>query len=220
MKGQLRIANFGLRICFVALVAVGGCITGRQRPAATEPSTAVDAATTQPSYWLDMPANATVSDADFKRLWTACEDVARDYLFKLDRADYRLGVLTTMPLVSSQVFEPWRRDARTVYDAEESSIAAIRRSIRFEFTRNADDTWTVAPKVLVERQAISEKRITSVVLYRGFFTQTRAESRRPTGTVESDEGIILPERYWYILRRDNVFERVVASAVSKKLHRS
>jgi hypothetical protein len=148
--------------------------------------------------------------------------VARDYLFALDRQDYRDGVITTDPMVSAQWFEPWRRDTQTFYDLTESSIATIRRSIRFEFTRKGENTWTVSPKVLVERQVLAERRITSAVLYRSAF---RDRSRDPNvagssaGSREADAGIILPRRYWYPLRRDANFERTIANAVETRLKR-
>lgn len=208
-----------MKRAFLMLVPflLAGCITGKQHPAATQPSTTIDVATTQPSYWLDQPPTVVIHSSNFESLVSACEDAARDYLFRLDRIDYRAGLITTVPLVSAQWFEPWRQDNRTLADVEESSIATIRRTIRFEFTRLPDETWQVAPKVLVERQAISERRITSVVLYRNVFTSIRAAHLRPSGTHESDEGIILSPRYWYLLRRDPDFERVVARAVESHL---
>lgn len=198
-----------------------GCITQPQHPSATQPSTAIDLATTQPGFWIDQPAGAYAQSPDFQKLWTGCEDVARDYLFKLDRVDYREGVLTTQPLTSAQWFEFWRGDTRTSYDQAESSIATIRRTIRFEFSRQPDQTWRVSPKVLVERQDISEKRITSVVMYRSVFAPPPPGKHVvAAGSRESDQGIILPERYWYPLRRDAEFEQVLAQAVEKKLRRS
>jgi len=211
------ISSFGLRI-FLPLFLVG-CMSEPQHPATTQPATVMKPlATTQPAYWYDQPALATADSADFQKLWDACEDVARDFLFKLDRIDYRAGVLTTVPMASAQWLEPWRRDARTLYDVEESSLATIRRSIRFEFEKQADDTWQVAPKVLVERQTIAEQRITSVVLYRQVFSPAVSPRFRPSGSHEADVGIQLPARYWYPLRRDSEFERAIAQAVQKKLH--
>jgi hypothetical protein len=212
--GAPSVAKF-FAIGIVALLT--GCITHPQHPSATQPATAIDLATTQPSYWMDQPPIGVVSSADFDKLWKVSEDVARSYLFKLDREDYRMGILTTEPLVSAQWFEPWRRDNRTPYDVEESSIASIRRTITFQFKRTDDGIWQVAPKVLIERQSISEKRITSVVLYRNVFTEQAAVHNRPSGTPESDVGIILPERYWYPLRRDTDFERVLMRALQNRL---
>jgi hypothetical protein len=120
-------------------------------------------------------------------------------------------------MVSGQWFEPWRRENRTPSDVAESSLATIRRTLRFEFARQDEYAWQVTPKVLVERQAQAERRITSVVLYRRVFSSPTGAAQRPRGTRESDEGIVLPDRYWYPLRRDTEFERAIAEAVRVKL---
>ena len=99
-----------------------------------------------------------------------------------------------------------------------ASIATIRRTITFQFERTEDDHYRVTPKVLVERQAVAEQRITSVVLYSSVFTRPINPRDRQYGTAESDVGVILPPRYWYPIRRDAELERSLADAVKKKLH--
>jgi hypothetical protein len=204
-------------LCWTAGCLVGGCITHPQNPAATQPVTMVDLATTQPSYWLQQPAVGTVTSADFDRLWRTCAQTARNYLFVLDREDYRSGELTTAPLVSAQWFEPWRRDVRTLHDVEESSMATICRTIYFTFTRNGDGTYTMVPRVIVQRQTISEKRITAVVDYTSLFNSTRDIDDQQKGTLESDLNFIIPPRYWYVLGRDPAFEKVLADDVRKQM---
>ncbi|WP_428937215.1 hypothetical protein [Fontivita pretiosa] len=212
-----RFATLDLRFAILGLVlpCFMGCITGPQNPAATQPATQVDPATTQPSYWLEQPESVVVESGDFQKLWSACEQTARDFLFKIDRVDYRSGVLSTEPMVSAQFFEPWRRDNRTLYDVVESSIATIRRTARFEFQRAGENRWRVTPKVLVERQSLAERRVTSVVYYRGVFGSVTGT--RQIGTRESDVGIMIPGRYWYPLRRDIKLEQALARAIRRKL---
>lgn len=217
----MRLWTCNLRIgamLLMLVVAAVGCVTTPQQPAATQPSTAIDPATSQPSYWLDQPGVATASSIDFDKLAAACEDVARDYLFKLDRVDYRSGLITTQPLVSAQWFEPWRQDNRTPRDVEESSLATIRRTIRFEFRKRPDLSWEVTPKILVERQSIAERRITAVTQYRSVFATQRGRDRA-AGSREADAGIVLPGKYWYPLRRDADFETVIARAVEKRVQK-
>lgn len=206
------------RTLAVMLILLGGCASGPQYSAGPK-STDVDVATTQPNYWLEKEPAAVVTDADFEKLVAACEDVARAYFFKLDRVDYRVGLITTQPMVTSQWFEPWRQDARTLEDVEESSLASIRRTIRFELERQDGGAWQVAPKVLVERQSIAERRITSVVLYRSVFASLSRSRLRPSGSREADQGIYLPQRYWYPLRRDTEFERLIAQGVQERIRR-
>src|SRR4051812_47184566 len=205
----------------VFFLALTGCASRHAfiEPPSTQPATAVDPATTQPSYWLSKPAPATVQYADFDKLWDTCEQTARDFLYSIDRTDYRAGVLTTKPLTSSIFWEFWRPDVRTIEDSEQSTLAATRRTIRFEFTKLADGTYEVAPKVLVEREAIAEQRITSVTNYRGVFTRPRNSRDIPKGTRESDVGIQLPGRYWYLIGRNEELEKALADSIQKKLKR-
>jgi hypothetical protein len=133
-------------------------------------------------------------------------------MFVIDQRDYRGGVLTTEPLLSAQFFEPWRRDALKAEDVAESSLASIRRTIRFEFTRNDDGTFSVVPHVLVERYAATERRITNAMMYRAAFRRTTA-----TGTRERDRGIELPQRYWYRTGNDPELEKSLAEALRRRL---
>jgi hypothetical protein len=200
----------------LGIAAVSGCI-GNGNPATTQPVTAIDFATTQPAYWLDQQPILSVQSDDFSKLWDACDRVARDYLFGIDRLDLREGLMTTKPMTSSQFFEPWRRELQTGEDVAYSSTAAIRRTIRFEVLRNDDGTYVLHPKVLVERETLSEQRLTSVVLSRSAFRRATAQHDLPFGTKESDQGVILQPRYWYLIGRDFRFEKVVADAVEHKL---
>lgn len=208
-----------ITILLVSLSAgvLAGCIAHPQNPSATQPATAVNPATTQPSYWLDQPAPASAQASDFQRLWDASEDVAREFFFRLDRQDYRAGLLTTRPMVSAQWFEPWRREVRTAKDRNESSLATIRRTIQFHFERLDDNSYRVTPKVLVERQALAEQRITSSVMYQQYFRRPPRPQDRPRGTRESDVGLYLPNRYWYPIGRDPAMEKALAEAIHKKV---
>jgi hypothetical protein len=182
----------------------------------TEVATEIDPATTQPSYWLDLAA-LSVNARDFDRLWNAAAETARDFGFTIDRTDYREGEMTTMPLTIAQWFEFWRSDVRTLDALANSSIATVRRTIRFEFTRERDGTFNCYAKVLLERQAIAEQRITSVVSYQSVYRRPLRVSERPSGTRESDEGVILPNRYWYPIGRDQALEAALIDALKKKL---
>jgi hypothetical protein len=218
---------FGLRRCAwicaaavtscVTLVVVAGCIGRPANPAVTEPVTVSDTATTQPVYWYDRPASVTVDAANFERLWRAAETAARLHGFSIDREERRSGLLTTDPLISSQFFEFWRRDVKTPEDSARASLATHRRTLRFEFEKLPDGRYEVTPKALVERQSVTERRITSVVLYRGSVGGSGAAGDIPHGTREADEGILIPPRYWYAIGRDEALEQSVAKAMREDL---
>jgi hypothetical protein len=206
--------------CAILLLLSGGCLIHPWNPAATQPATVVDLATTQPSYWLSMPPTAGVTSSHYAKLWDACENAARDHLFDLDRQDYREGLITTKPLVSRQFFEPWRPDIYTRRDEELSSTCAIRRTIRFEFTRLSTDSWVVTPIVLVERQSILERRLTASVTYRDAYIVNPKSNDEPAGTREEDLGLYIQNRYWYVTGRDTHFELALAKRIRRKVSAS
>ena len=193
-----------------------GCAGTRppELPVTSQPTT--DATTQASSTTLPttepIPPENIITSANFERLWKAAEDVARDRIFVIDREDYRNGVLTTEPMVSAQFFEPWRRDALKASAVAESSLATIRRTIRFTFTRNDDDTYSLVPHVLVERLSSAERRITKTMMYRSAFRRSTA-----VGSAERDRGIELPRQYWYRIGNDPVLERDLAKAVRKRI---
>ena len=180
-----------------------GCATG--------PPTQ-EAPTTRPTTASTKPSGPAVTAGNFDRLWNACADEARGRLFEIDREDYRGGVLTTAPLISAQFFEPWRRDAITSDAIAESSLSSTRRTIRFHFTRHADGTFSVAPRVEVERYSATERRLTSAMLYRSAFKKVTS-----TGTRETDRGVYLPSRYWYDVGNDPALDRNLAEAIQRRL---
>jgi len=156
------------------------------------------------------PAVAAATSSNFEKLWDACANTARNYQFPLDRQDYRNGVLTTQPVISKQVFEPWRRDAGTAHGIWQSTLDTIRRTIRFDFVRADDGSYIARPKVLVERLAQLQRRITSASEYTLVFTA-------PGANVTTDQGVIIAARYWYAIGRDEAMERDLANSVRDKV---
>jgi hypothetical protein len=198
----------------ILLLLIGGCIGKHPaNPAATQPVTVVDPATTQPYYWLDQPAVASVENFQFQPLWDSCERTARSYLYELDREDYRLGLLTTKPMISKQFFELWRKDAGSAHAVLQNSLQTIRRTVRFEIERTDDGTFVMTPRVLMERETILERRITSSIQYRTAFAGPPAPSRE---AVEA-ETEALPIIYWTPIGRDTAMERQIADEVRRRL---
>jgi hypothetical protein len=167
-----------------------------------------------PGYWYDKPALSSVTSLDFQKLWDACADVSHFDSFMIDRQDYRLGLMTTRPMVSKQFFEFWRSDACTVYDIAQSSLQTIRRTIRWEFDRTQDGDYVVRPKVLVERLWESSQRLTSVSEYRSLYVVPYKYSKPQTL-----EGLALG-RYWYAIGRDPAMEKQLANAVRERVAQS
>ena len=199
---QIRLMG---RIALFAIAAAGlispGCIKDHPfNPAATQPVTVVDPQLADANYWRNQPASVEVSLNDLTTLWDTCEWVARDYFFKIDRRDHRSGLLTTLPLISKQWFEPLRKDGVTTYDVKEASMAAIRRTIYFQFTAKPEGGYSVAPKVVVERESRVDPK----------YRSQDAERDR-------DKSTDLPVTYWYAVRRDAGLEARLAQSIRERL---
>lgn len=206
---RLKFFSLTLSLCGSILV-LSGCITGPSNPAATQPATAIDPDRATLQYWIDQPAIAHVHSDQFQPLWNACRDSARDRFFNIDRNDYREGLLTTFPVISQQFFEPWRRDTGDGRELLQSSLATVRRTLRFEFERDGD-FWTVTPKVVVERFSLAERRITSVTQYRTIVQ----------GATEPDrlgpDGQRIANSYWYAIGRDTALEQTLADEIHGRI---
>ena len=70
----------------------------------------------------------------------------------------------------------------------------------------------MTPKVLVERETIVERRITSAVNYRQVFSGPAAESK---ASVEAESD--LPARYWTPVARDTAMEKQIAEEVRRRM---
>jgi len=182
-------------IC-LGLVGVMGCGSSNtttpgansvEKPKATD----IDPKTASPEYWLAQTATSELTYGEFEKLWEGCESVAFDYLFRISRRDYRSGLLTTEPMVSKQWFEPWRKDSTTIRDVEENSLGGIRRTIYFQFAKNPDGSYTVAPKVLVEHYS-------------------KPDPKHMNPDEENNS-------FWYAIRRDTGMEVRIVNDLRKKL---
>lgn len=176
-------------------------------------ATDIDPQQAEPEFWYAQPSAYETQQAEFDRLWDTAEEVSRRLLFEIDRRDRRSGVLTTEPMISAQWFEPWRRELKTFSDVANSSIATYRRTIRYEFVRQGQ-TYTIRPKVLVERQAVTERRV-SGALNRLYFRRDR--ELNAFGSRETDAGIFIPDSYWYAVGRDPALEEFLVRQINSSL---
>jgi hypothetical protein len=198
-------------LAWAALAGMGGCAMQTsplaQVPASNDPKTATEA------YWLDQPGAASVWSQTYDSLWNACAQAAENDLFSLDRQDYRQGILTTRPMVSKQFFEFWRNDAGDAFGVTEDSLQTIRRTIVFQFNRN-NGGYVVIPKVLVERLARRNRRVTSVAEYRRALEAPIPDNQRRAARGQEPA---TRDEYWYVVGRDLAMETQLAQAIRQGL---
>ena len=205
-------------VAFALSLATSGCeLQPPTHSAAVRAAvTKSDPALATPDYWWGRPPVASADAADFQRAWEACRAELRGRLFRVDREEYRLGLMSSEPMTSKQGFEPWRSDAVTAHDVDESTLATIRRTVRFEVAKTDGGGYRVVPKVLVERFASAERRLTAISQYHQAFSGPRAfaDTADQSGTGLAENA---PGEYWYALHRDPELERDLATSIAGRL---
>jgi hypothetical protein len=194
-------------IFLLPLAGVSGCIFYKTDPLAKK-ATDFEWGQEQPDYWWNRPATAKADCGDFDKLWNACKGELYVRLFPLDREQYREGLISSESVVSQQFFEPWRRDTATLGDLAESSLSTIRRTVRIEVSRQPDGSYIASPKVLVERWAFAERRLTSITQYHEAFSGSRVSA-----DPDDPNASLLQAVYWYPVRRDTNLEKAMAESI-------
>jgi uncharacterized lipoprotein len=92
--------------------------------------------------------------ASYDRLWAHAQFVVNQLGFPIERRDYRLGVIQTRPLPSTQFWEFWKAQQTDGNAAMENTVNSQRRSIRLTITTvpGKPDFYQVGIQVLVERE--------------------------------------------------------------------
>jgi hypothetical protein len=201
-----------LAASLLGAVAAGAGCEPAHSPPATQPATSIDYHEGQSNFWLSKPAIVSVNCSSYDALWSNAAWMVHMDGFVIDREEYRNGVLTTKPLVSAQVFEPWKRDVGDQRGLLQSTLATMRRTIHFDLHRLPDGSFAAAPKVLIEHHALAERRITSVTEYLDVFA-----TQRPLDEEYTEEGVLLVPDYWYAVGRDYALERELAAQLRAQM---
>lgn len=152
--------------------------------------------------------NPAPIDADQYR---ACFDeavwVLRDNGFVIDRKDYRFGTITTRPLGSPNLFEPWHAQNTTADQAIESTLSSEQRTVSVtitempatDLTSQAGKTgYTIEVNVTLQRQQAPTRRLAGSA-QRNVFSNLAAPPREL-----ADKGI--SGTYWEPVGRDPYLE--------------
>jgi hypothetical protein len=201
---------FVLRPSSFILLFIAGCAappgTPKIDPIYAPPETATI------DFWMDRPATVVVNDVEYDRLWRACERVAADRSYALERRDYRNGVLTTRPVLGGQFFEVGRHTVADSYGFAESNLGTVRKTVQFQILTLDDGTFEARPKVVVERRVVLERRVSIGLQNRNAFGGAAV-----VGTNDYDPTVPFSAEYWYASRRDEALEGQLAGELKKLL---
>jgi len=210
----------GFPAILVLLGTVSGCVaSGKSRLPGQRVTDVPKKLGEAPTYMAEPPVAQVTAD-NFDKLWQTMYRVTRNAGFRPDRENYRMGIFTTRPVVSGQLFEPWRHDTGSFFGRLESTLATVRRTVRWDVSRTEDGQFVATPRVLIERWSVIEHRVTFSAQYQEIFALTREEQRNmrlqaldPAAFAEEP----VPVAYWYAIGRDEALEKRLAADVEDRL---
>lgn len=168
------------------------------------------------------PNPVEIDTREYARMMQAAADVLVNEGFVLDRQDYRLGVVSTKPVHSPTLVEPWRSDLTTGYQKLESTVNHQRRVV------------TVSLEAVERDPNVSLKAEPRAYMLRveAMIEQEQSPQREMTGSTSG--GLILgtlksnpyemqvrgiPGIYWQPVGRDSYLEqRLIAMIVRESVN--
>ena len=214
-------------------IPVAATESAATEPAATEPTTqpatthaddavaeAIRQSTTQPATMprVEDPNQTTQSiyGGNYDVMWREARILLSQLGFRLDRQDYRQGVLTTLPLESPNVAEFWAPDRESFKSSLEATVNYYRRTVRVIIEpRNNFESYRISVQVLVERQTNPTEDLRGPVhAGAGAFTRQRSGLRSDfVPSVPRDE--LKP--IWYTVGREPGFEKFILKKLMTKI---
>ena len=154
----------------------------------------------------DQPNPVRIAADDYGRLFHASVDVLREYRFRIDRQDYRFGVVTTDPLDAPTIFEPWDSTNSTLKQVEQATLSHLRRTVTVSFDRAEDESdaadgadYELDVSVALQRKSVPVRRLSGKTRRNVFSTLSAVPYEW------AKRGI--PAVYWEDIGRDEELER-------------
>lgn len=172
-------------------------------------------------FFTEAPNPVEIDAREYARVYDAAIEVLRDYGFRVNREDARFGRITTYPLDSPTVVEPWRGDNTTAGQAWQSTLSHLRRTVRIfiDPRTQADapddgsqairpEAYSLRVEVLLENRQLPTRRLIPAQ-GRGMFSRLDAVPPRwrERGIGSSD---------WQPLGRDPYLEDRLARAIIER----
>jgi hypothetical protein len=182
---------------FVLLCGSIGCLTARRNDYRS-------------SHEVEMPDRSVEASA----VWEAAQETLRRHRFRLDRVDYRAGIITTMPVASQHFFEFWRHDVDTWPDLWEATLNPIRRSVEVTVTRRGENGWDgLGVVVRKERLSSPDRQFNSTGAAYQYFGDSLPST---TGSLR----VTAEEVVWLDQGRDPAMEEHLLHAILERARQS
>jgi len=147
------------------------------------------------------------------QLMEICEDILARMQFVIEKYDIEDGFIKTRPLSGAQAFEFWRSDNADLFNAAESNIHSIQRSVTINILES-EDQLCVNCDVLVQRLSLPEQKIKSTAETPGTFTQSSRSLQRLKLQAEQKRNMT-----WMDMGTDPALENKVLGLLRDKINK-
>ncbi len=178
-------------------------------------ATTTTAPATQPGHMVVkvIDPNQTarfIYKASYDTIWRQAIALINATGFAVDRQDYRLGVITSYPLPSSQIVEFWKPQHADLTDSLENTVNNQRRILRLTISNveGKPDFYQIGIQVIVERETNPSETVGGPIFVEG------SGFGRNSVTLRSDYAApnVEPAR-WVTMGHDPDLERKLIDAL-------
>jgi len=163
-----------------------------------------------------------IGAGSYARVFAAAGLTLRDEGFVLNRQDYRFGVITTRPMLSGTLLEPWEQTNSTMYQAWESTLNAERRTVTVTLDplgavpttqpgspggSGGGLDYRLRVEELIERQEAPERQMTG---------STVRITAALSGLPESYTDRAITNSYWMPFTHDPYLEQQLVGAILRR----
>jgi hypothetical protein len=131
--------------------------------------------------------------------------------FEIEKYDAENGVIRTRPLRGGQFFEPWRSDNAGGFNAAESNLQSIRRTVEFAFQPQQTGVCMQC-EVTTARLSLPEEPIRGYTSTPALYTASSQSKQQ----LEVDEERVEQMR-WIDLGRDAALEQKILQRIQKTI---
>ena len=188
-------AGAGLLACLVAVAIASGCAQQQQLEAK-------DVAVAQ----------LFLADVNKAAVMETAEDVLSSMRFVIEKSDVEAGLLRTLPLSGAQFFELWRSDNAGGFNAVESNLHSLRRTVELSVSKEASGQIRVDCRVQTERLDIPEQYVTSSGRAYFLFSASNSSMQKIQLNPEQEAKMA-----WVDMGRDNRLETKILSRIETQV---
>jgi hypothetical protein len=139
------------------------------------------------------------------------EDILAKMHFTIDKADSKLGIITTRPLSSAQFFEFWRSDVVGIKQALEANMHTTRRIVKVNFAKDAQNLC-INCTVSVYRLTLPEHSISSSAKVYTLFSESTQQMQTLEPHKKQKKGMV-----WHDAGKDPDLAMLILDKIKRQL---